>query len=299
MIPDAFIQDLLARIDIVDLVDSYVPLKKAGANYAACCPFHNEKSPSFTVSPAKQFYHCFGCGAHGTAIGFVMEYQGLGFVDAVKELADRAGMTVPDDGGRGLRDEKPGQTRTLIEIMARAAQYYKEQLKASPRAIAYCRQRGLSGEIAARFGIGYAPEGWQNLQAVFADYSATELETAGLVKVGDEGRRYDRFRDRLMIPIINPKGDIIAFGGRIIDQGEPKYLNSPETPLFEKGRELFGLPQARQALRETNTAIVTEGYMDVIALTQNGVGNAVATLGTATTATHVGKLLRQVDRIVF
>ena len=299
MIPDAFIQDLLARIDIVDLVDSYVPLKKAGANYAACCPFHNEKSPSFTVSPAKQFYHCFGCGAHGTAIGFVMEYQGLGFVDAVKELAGRAGMTVPDDGGRGLRDEKPGQTRTLIEIMARAAQYYKEQLKASPRAIAYCRQRGLSGEIAARFGIGYAPEGWQNLQAVFADYSATELETAGLVKVGDEGRRYDRFRDRLMIPIINPKGDIIAFGGRIIDQGEPKYLNSPETPLFEKGRELFGLPQARQALRETNTAIVTEGYMDVIALTQNGVGNAVATLGTATTATHVGKLLRQVDRIVF
>ncbi len=299
MIPDAFIQDLLARIDIVDLVDSYVPLKKAGANYAACCPFHSEKSPSFTVSPSKQFYHCFGCGAHGTAIGFVMEYQGLGFVDAIKELAGRAGMVVPDDGGHGFHDEKPGQTRTLLEIMARAAQYYKEQLKASPRAIAYCKQRGLSGEIAARFGIGYAPDGWQNLQAVFADYNATELETTGLVKAGDEGRRYDRFRDRLMIPIINQKGDIIAFGGRIIDQGEPKYLNSPETPLFEKGRELFGLPQARQALRETNTAIVTEGYMDVIALAQNGVGNAVATLGTATTATHVGKLLRQVDRIVF
>lgn len=299
MIPDAFIQDLLARIDIVDLVDSYVPLKKAGANYAACCPFHSERSPSFTVSPSKQFYHCFGCGAHGTAIGFVMEYQGLGFVDAIKELAGRAGMVVPDDGGRGFHDEKPGQTRTLVEIMARAAQYYKEQLKVSPRAIAYCKQRGLSGEIAARFGIGYAPDGWQNLQAVFADYNATELETTGLVKAGDEGRRYDRFRDRLMIPIINQKGDIIAFGGRIIDQGEPKYLNSPETPLFEKGRELFGLPQARQALRETNTAIVTEGYMDVIALAQNGVGNAVATLGTATTATHVGKLLRQVDRIVF
>jgi DNA primase len=299
MIPDSFIQDLIARVDIVDLVDSYVPLKKAGANYAACCPFHNEKSPSFTVSPTKQFYHCFGCGAHGTAIGFVMEYQGLGFVDAVKELASRAGMQVPESEGRSGSNEKPGQTRTLIDTMARAAQYYKEQLKASPRAIDYCKKRGLSGEIAARFGIGYAPDGWQNLQAVFADYNADELRLAGLVIDNDAGRRYDRFRDRLMIPIINPKGDIIAFGGRILDQGEPKYLNSPETPLFEKGRELFGLPQARQALRDTDTAIVTEGYMDVIALAQNGVGNAVATLGTATTATHVSKLLRQVDRIVF
>jgi len=299
MIPDSFIQDLLARVDIVDLVDSYVPLKKAGANYAACCPFHNEKSPSFTVSPTKQFYHCFGCGAHGTAIGFVMEYQGLGFVDAIKELASRAGMQVPESEGRSFNDEKPGQTRTLIDTMARAAQYYKEQLKASPRAIEYCKKRGLSGEIAARFGIGFAPDGWQNLQAVFPDYNAEELKLAGLVIENEAGRRYDRFRDRLMIPIINPKGDIIAFGGRIIDQGEPKYLNSPETPLFEKGRELFGLPQARQALRDTDTAIVTEGYMDVIALAQNGVGNAVATLGTATTATHVTKLLRQVDRIVF
>ncbi|UCV04308.1 DNA primase [Dechloromonas denitrificans] len=299
MIPDSFIQDLLARVDIVDLVDAYVPLKKAGANYAACCPFHNEKSPSFTVSPTKQFYHCFGCGAHGTAIGFVMEYQGVGFIDAVKELASRAGMQVPESEGRSFKDEKPGQTRTLIDIMARAAQYYKDQLKASPRAVEYCKKRGLSGEIAGRFGMGYAPDGWQNLQAVFPDYNAEELKLAGLVIENEAGRRYDRFRDRLMIPIINPKGDIIAFGGRIIDQGEPKYLNSPETPLFEKGRELFGLPQARQALRETDTAIVTEGYMDVIALAQNGVGNAVATLGTATTATHVNKLLRQVDRVVF
>ncbi len=299
MIPESFIQDLLARVDIVDLVDSYVPLKKAGANYAACCPFHNEKSPSFTVSPTKQFYHCFGCGAHGTAIGFVMEYQGMGFVDAVQELASRAGMTVPESEGRSFHDEKPGQTRTLIEVMARAAAYYKAQLKASPRAIEYCKKRGLSGEVAARFGIGYAPDGWQNLDAVFPDYNADELKVAGLIIENEAGRRYDRFRDRLMIPIVNPKGEIIAFGGRIIDQGEPKYLNSPETPLFEKGRELFGLPQARQALRETNTAIVTEGYMDVIALSQNGVGNAVATLGTATTPTHVQKLLRQVDRIVF
>jgi DNA primase len=299
VIPDSFIQDLIARVDIVDLIDTYVPLKKAGANYAACCPFHNEKSPSFTVSPTKQFYHCFGCGAHGTAIGFVMEYQGLGFVDAIKELAGRAGMQVPESEGRSSNDEKPGQTRALLEVMARAAQYYKDQLKASPRAIEYCKKRGLSGEVAARFGIGYAPDGWQNLQAIFPDYNADELKLAGLVIDNEAGRRYDRFRDRLMIPIINPKGDIIAFGGRIIDQGEPKYLNSPETPLFEKGRELFGLPQARQALRDTDTAIVTEGYMDVIALSQNGVGNAVATLGTATTATHVTKLLRQVDRIVF
>ena len=299
MIPDSFIQDLLARVDIVDLVDGYVPLKKAGANYAACCPFHNEKSPSFTVSPTKQFYHCFGCGAHGTAISFVMEYQGMGFVDAIKELASRAGMQVPESEGRSFNDEKPGQTRTLIEIMARAAQYYKDQLKASSRAVEYCKKRGLTGEIAARFGMGYAPDGWQNLQAVFSDYNADELKTAGLIIENEAGRRYDRFRDRLMIPIINQKGDIIAFGGRIIDQGEPKYLNSPETPLFEKGRELFGLPQARQALRETDTAIVTEGYMDVIALAQNGVGNAVATLGTATTSTHVTKLLRQVDRVIF
>ncbi len=299
MIPESFIQDLLTRVDIVDLVDSYVPLKKAGANYAACCPFHSEKTPSFTVSPAKQFYHCFGCGAHGTAIGFVMEYQGIGFIDAVKDLASRAGMQVPETEGRASPDDKPGQARSLIEVMSRAAAYYKEQLKRSPRAVEYCKKRGLSGEIAARFGIGYAPEGWQNLQSVFPDYNGETLITAGLVIDNDSGRRYDRFRDRLMIPIVNPKGDIIAFGGRIIDQGEPKYLNSPETPLFEKGRELFGLPQARQALRETDTAIVTEGYMDVIALAQNGVGNAVATLGTATTTTHVQKLLRQVDRVVF
>jgi len=297
MIPEDFIQDLLARVDIVDLVDSYVPLKKAGANYAACCPFHNEKTPSFTVSPSKQFYHCFGCGAHGTAIGFVMEYQGMGFVDAVRELAARAGMTIPDDGSH--TPHSGGNTRNLIEVMGRAAAWYKEQLRQSPRAIDYCKRRGLTGETAARFGIGYAPDGWQNLQAVFADYDSDALKQAGLVIDNDSGRRYDRFRDRLMIPIINPKGDIIAFGGRVIDQGEPKYLNSPETPLFEKGRELFGLPQARQAMRATDTAIVTEGYMDVIALSQHGIGNAVATLGTATTPTHVQKLLRQVDRIVF
>lgn len=299
MIPESFVQDLIARVDIVDLIDSYVPLKKAGANYAACCPFHSEKTPSFTVSPSKQFYHCFGCGAHGTAIGFVMEYQGLGFVDAVKELAGRAGMQMPEDERGPYHKQEHGQVRNLVEVMARTAAYYKEQLKRSPKAIDYLKQRGLTGEIAAKFGIGYAPDGWQNLKAVFPDYDASELKTAGLVKESDEGRRYDLFRDRIMIPIVNQKGDIIAFGGRVIGQGEPKYLNSPETPLFEKGREMFGLPQARQALRETNVAVVVEGYMDVIALAQHGVGNAVATLGTATTAIHVQKLLRQVDRIVF
>jgi len=299
MIPESFIQDLLARVDIVDLIDGYVPLKKAGANYAACCPFHNEKSPSFTVSPTKQFYHCFGCGAHGTAIGFLMEYQGLGFVDTVKELAGRIGMAMPEEVRGHPGESSHGSTRNLVEVMTRAAMYYKDQLKRSPKAIDYLKKRGLSGEIAAKFGIGYAPDGWQNLAAALPNYEAPELLSAGLVIENDGGRRYDRFRDRVMFPIINQKGDIIGFGGRVIGQGEPKYLNSPETPLFEKGRELFGLPQARQALRDTNTAIVVEGYMDVVALAQHGVGNALATLGTATTSTHVQKLLRQVDRIVF
>ena len=297
MIPDSFIQDLLNRVDIVDLIDGYVRLKKAGANFVACCPFHNEKTPSFSVSPGKQFYHCFGCGAHGTAIGFLMEYSGLSFVDAVKELAARVGMTVPEDD---TRRSHGGTSRvSLSEIMARAARYYYEQLKRSDKAIAYLKKRGLSGEIAQKFGIGYAPEEWQNLGTVFEDYTQTELQTVGLVIKNDQGRLYDRFRDRVMFPIISQTGEVIAFGGRVIGEGEPKYLNSPETPLFEKGQEVFGLPQARTALREKNTVIVVEGYMDVVALSQHGIGNVVATLGTATTARHVRKLLRQVDRIVF
>ena len=297
MIPDSFIQELLNRVDIVDLIDGYVRLKKAGANFVACCPFHNEKTPSFSVSPGKQFYHCFGCGAHGTAIGFLMEYSGLSFVDAVKELAARVGMPVPEDD---IRRPHGGTSRvSLSEIMARAARYYYEQLKRSDKAIAYLKKRGLSGEIAQKFGIGYAPEEWQNLGTVFEDYTQTELQTAGLVIKNDQGRLYDRFRDRVMFPIISQAGEVIAFGGRVIGEGEPKYLNSPETPLFEKGQEVFGLPQARAALREKNTVIVVEGYMDVVALAQHGIGNVVATLGTATTARHVRKLLRQVDRIVF
>ena len=297
MIPESFIQELLHRVDVVDLIDGYVPLKKAGANFAACCPFHNEKSPSFTVSPSKQFYHCFGCGAHGSAIGFLMEYSGLGFIDAIKELANRAGLQVPEDDARRVHDG-PKMT-ALTDIMARAAKYYYEQLKRSEKAVSYLKQRGVSGEIAQKFGIGYAPDGWQNLGAAFDDYTLPELQVAGLVIKNDQGRLYDRFRDRVMFPIINQKGEVIAFGGRVLGDGEPKYLNSPETPLFEKGREVFGLPQARAALREKDTVIVVEGYMDVVALAQHGVGNAVATLGTATTATHVQKLLRQVDRIVY
>ncbi len=297
MIPESFIQELLHRVDIVDLIDGYVPLKKAGSNFAACCPFHNEKSPSFTVSPSKQFYHCFGCGAHGTAIGFLMEYSGLGFIDAIKELSSRVGLQVPDDEGRRTHDGP--RISGLTEVMARAAKYYYEQLKRSEKAISYLKRRGVSGEIAQRFGIGYAPEGGQSLAAAFDDYGASELQLAGLVGKSDDGRLYDRFRDRVMFPILNQKGETIAFGGRLLGDGKPKYLNSPETPLFEKGREVFGLPQARAALREKDTAIVVEGYMDVVALAQHGIGNAVATLGTATTATHVQKLLRQVDRIVY
>ena len=299
MIPQSFIQDLLGRIDIVDVVETAVQLRKSGANYSACCPFHTEKSPSFTVSPTKQFYHCFGCGAHGTVIGFMMEYHGLGFIDAVKDLAARAGMTVPEPepGRRAAQDTPAGPDLTVT--LATAARYYKEQLKQSPTAIEYLKGRGLSGEIAARFGLGYAPDGWQNLEAAFEDYDDRALVDAGLVIRNDEGRRYDRFRDRVMFPIVGARGDIIGFGGRVIGQGEPKYLNSPETPVFEKGRELYGLFQARQAIRAAGRVLVVEGYLDVVALAQHGVGYAVATLGTATTPVHVQKLLRQTDAIVF
>ena len=297
MIPESFIQELLHRVDIVDLIDGHVPLKKAGANYAACCPFHSEKTPSFTVSPTKQFYHCFGCGAHGTAIGFLMEYSGVGFVDAVRDLSARVGLQVPEDEAR--RAHNGPKIGALTDIMARAAKYYYEQLKRSDTAIDYLKKRGLSGEIAQKFGIGYAPDGWQNLESVFNDYTQAELQAVGLVIRNEQGRLYDRFRDRVMFPIKNQKGEIIAFGGRVLGAGEPKYLNSPETPLFEKGRELFGLPQARASLREKGVAVVVEGYMDVVALAQHGVGNAVATLGTATTAMHVQKLMRQVDRVVY
>ncbi len=302
MIPQSFIQDLLHRIDIVELVGRHVPLKKAGANYAACCPFHQEKTPSFTVSPTKQFYHCFGCGAHGTAIGFLMDYKGIGFVEAVEELAASLGLTVPREHGSGTAAPAGSVSRfaALHGVLQQALRYYRQQLKQSPRAIAYLKRRGLSGEIAARFGIGYAPEGWQNLEAVFPDYGTSSLlAEAGLVIDGEGGRRYDRFRDRILFPILDARGNVIGFGGRVLEQGEPKYLNSPETPLFQKGRELYGLAQARRAIREARRVLVVEGYMDVVALAQHGIGYAVATLGTATTPFHVQQLLRLADRIVY
>jgi DNA primase len=298
MIPNDFIQTLLARVDIVDVIDRYVPLKKAGANHVACCPFHSEKTPSFTVSQAKQFYHCFGCGAHGTAIGFLMEYGSRTFPDAVEELARDAGLEVP-------RVERPGETvrrdqvQDLTEVLLTAAKFYRAQLKEAPQAIEYLKRRGLTGAIAAKFGIGYAPDGWQPLAAAFAGYDDPALETAGLVIAGEGGKRYDRFRDRIMFPIHDSRGHVIGFGGRVLGSGEPKYLNSPETPLFAKGRELYGLFLARSAIRDAGRAVVVEGYMDVVALAQHGVDYAVATLGTATTPTHVQKLFRQTDHVVF
>jgi len=299
MIPESFKQDLLNRVDIVDVVSRYVQLKKGGANYLGLCPFHGEKTPSFTVSPAKQFYHCFGCGAHGNAIGFQMEYGGMGYVDAVKELAASVGMQVPDFRPR-TPEEAAQQEREvdLYAVMEKAMAFYRAELKKSPRAIDYLKGRGLTGEIAARFRIGYAPDDWQGLKSIFPQYEDKALVECGLV-IENEGKRYDRFRDRVMFPILNARGLVIGFGGRVLDKGEPKYLNSPETPLFEKGREVYGLVQARDAIRAAGRVLVVEGYMDVVALAQFGVGYAVATLGTATTPAHVTKLLKLADELVF
>lgn len=299
MIPESFIQELLNRVDVVDVIDKSVPLKKAGANYSACCPFHNEKSPSFTVSPTKQFYHCFGCGAHGTAIGFLMEYQGLSFVEAINELARMVGMIVPQE----TRDPDKPAAKVVVglqESLQQAAQYYKAELKKSPRAIEYLKGRGLSGQVAAKFQVGYAPAGWQNLQNIFPNYENEALKVAGLVVENEQGRRYDRFRDRIMFPIHDQKGQVIGFGGRVINpEDTPKYYNSPETPLFQKGHELYGLFLARRAIRDAGRALVVEGYMDVVALAQYGIEYAVASLGTATTPFHITKLIRQADEIVF
>ncbi|MDO8298557.1 DNA primase [Lacisediminimonas sp.] len=307
MIPPNFIQDLLNRVDIVDVVGRYVQLKKGGANFMGLCPFHNEKSPSFTVSPTKQFYHCFGCGAHGTAIGFLIEYSGAGFIDAVKQLADGVGMVVPERDDKippAARAEAQAKSMALSEALNRACDYYRHQLRATPQAIDYLKGRGLSGEIAARFGIGFAPERWDGLREACPSYEDEALVESGLVILrepegGAPAKRYDRFRNRIMFPIRNVKGQVIGFGGRVMDGGEPKYLNSPETPLFQKGAELYGLFEARQAIREAGYVLVTEGYMDVVALAQLGFPQAVATLGTACTATHVQKLVRQTDHVIF
>ena len=303
MIPQDFIDDLLAQTDIVDVIEPYVPLKKSGANYMACCPFHKEKSPSFSVSPAKQFYHCFGCGAHGSAIGFVMQYQNLGFAEAVQQLADRIGLAVPRTKGSlneppEARAARKKQQQTLETALQTAAAFYVRQLQTSPQAQAYAQKRGLSPEIAERYGIGYAPEGWQPLSQEFQPYPAPALIESGLV-VENEGRHYDRFRNRLMFPIRNISGSVIGFGGRVLDDTKPKYLNSPDTPLFDKGKNLYGLWEAREAVRDAGRILVVEGYMDAVALAQYGIGYAVAALGTATTAEHIGILFRQTDNVYF
>ncbi|MCL2307949.1 MAG: DNA primase [Proteobacteria bacterium] len=294
MIPNDFVQSLLARIDIVEVIDRLVPLKKTGANYVACCPFHKEKSPSFSVSPSKQFYYCFGCGASGTAIGFLMTYSGKTFPEAIEDLARDAGLAVPHTYTERDKPAPPDH----YAMMQSVERFYRAQLRETPSAIAYLKQRGLTGEIAARYGIGYAPDAWQALEQIFPDYRETALDALGLV-VQKEGHRYDYFRHRIMFPIHDARGRTIAFGGRVVDDSKPKYLNSPETALFSKGHELYGLHQARDAIRRQGCAIVVEGYMDVVALAQHGVDYCVATLGTATTAIHMQKLYRLTDSVVF
>jgi DNA primase len=298
-IPPEFIDEVLARTDIVELINGRVPLRKAGRDYQACCPFHDEKTPSFTVSRDKQFYHCFGCGAHGSAIGFLMEYERMGFLDAVEELCQRSGLELPaSEGGHQGPDLKP-----LFGILTQAAALYRRQLREhfeAGRAIDYLKARGLTGEIAARFGVGYAPPEWDLvLRTLGEGASARErLIEVGLV-VEQDGKRYDRFRDRIMFPIRDRRGRVIGFGGRVLGDQKPKYLNSPETPLFHKGRELYGFYEAQQASRELQRILVVEGYMDVIALVQSGIPYAVATLGTATTPDHLRRLLTSAPGVTF
>ena len=306
-IPQTFIQELLSRADVVDIVGRYVQLKKGGANFMGLCPFHGEKSPSFSVSPTKQFYHCFGCGKNGNAIGFLMDHAGMSFVEAVKDLAQQYGMQVPEEEGtpqdRARAAEQRHKQSTLNDVLEKAGDAFRKHLKESPRAVDYFKGRGVSGDVAKQFGLGYAPEGWRSLASTFPRYDDPLLVESGLVILNAEDaedeKRYDRFRDRVMFPIRNVKGECIGFGGRVLGDDKPKYLNSPETPVFSKGRELYGLFEARSSLREMGYALVTEGYMDVVALAQLGFPNAVATLGTACTNDHVQKLFRFTDSVVF
>jgi len=311
VIPAGFLQDLLSRVDIVDVVGRHVELKRGGANWMGLCPFHAEKSPSFSVSPSKQFYYCFGCGAGGDAIRFLTEHTGMSFIDAVTELAQSVGMQVPQEQvspeERERRQRLVERRLTLTEVLNKAAAYYRHKLRGSPEAIHYLKSRGLSGEIAARFGLGYAPPGWRGLASVFPRYDDPLLEEAGLVRSSadeadtapEDRKRYDWFRHRIMFPIRAVGGEVIGFGARVLDDSKPKYLNSPETPVFSKGRELYGLFEARQAIRDRGHALVVEGYMDVVALAQSGFANAVATLGTACTPDHIQKLFRFTDSVVF
>ena len=295
LIPDSFIEELLARSDVVELIERRVPLKRVGSEFHACCPFHDEKTPSFTVSPRKQFYHCFGCGAHGSAIGFLMQYEGLEFLDAIEELARAAGLEVPTSGKQPLRPDTG-----LYDMLAACSKFYVEQLKNHPAAVEYLKNRGLSGEISRDFEIGYAPSGWDSLikQLGTDDKKLDLLKQAGMLSEGKSGI-YDKFRDRIMFPIHDRRGRVIAFGGRALSDDGPKYLNSPETALYHKSRELYGLYQARQRSGRLDDIIVVEGYMDVVALAQFGFSNVVATSGTATTALQVEILFRAADSVVF
>lgn len=306
MIPADFIETLLEKIDIVDIIDERVPLKKGGANYMACCPFHKEKSPSFSVSPSKQFYHCFGCGAHGSAIGFLMEYQNLSFVEAVQYLADRVGMRVPQDNGQAprispeQRAAKQKQQQTLEHTLQTCTQFYEQQLHEHPAAQHYLQQRGLDARIIQHYQLGYAPNDWQGLESCVSEYpNAALIESGQLVFNEEKQKYYDRFRHRIMFPIRDTRGQVIGFGGRVLDDSKPKYLNSPDTPLFDKGKNLYGLYEAKQAIKEANCILVVEGYMDVVSLAQFGVGYAVAALGTSTTSEHIKLLMRQTDHIYF
>ena len=303
-IPQKFIDDLLDRVDIVEVIDRRVKLKKTGKNFSACCPFHDEKTPSFSVNPGKQFYYCFGCGAGGNALGFLMDYERLEFPEAVESLAQTVGLQVPKE------ELRPGQTppqdtnRPILEQLEQATRFYEHSLRKHPeakRAVAYLKGRGLSGEIARAFRVGFAPPGWDNLLQT-ADKDAQQIKRltdGGMLVTNDRGRTYDRFRDRIVFPILDARGRVIAFGGRVLGDDKPKYLNSPETPVFHKSRELYGLYQARKSERSLNRIVVVEGYMDVIALAQYGIGYAVATLGTATSEAHMERLFRHVPEVVF
>lgn len=295
-IPQSFIDDLLSRVDIVDVIDNSVPLKKQGANYSARCPFHDEKTPSFSVSQRKQFYYCFGCGASGNAIGFLMEHDRLSFIEAVQHLANIAGIDIPYD-----QDDNHKNRRQYYDIMQRANQYFQQQLRQqqAKTAVEYLKNRGLSGKIAKQFQLGYVPEGWDNLRQHLSDVDDTDLLACGLVIKNDQGKIYDRFRHRIIFPIRDRQGRTIGFGGRVLGDDTPKYLNSPETDIFHKGSELYGLYEAQQANRQLDSLIVVEGYMDVIALAQYGISNTVATLGTATTKQNAERLFRYVDNVIF
>ncbi|HIF5651459.1 TPA: DNA primase [Vibrio parahaemolyticus] len=308
-IPRSFIDDLLARLDIVDIIDARVKLKKKGKNYGACCPFHNEKTPSFSVSQEKQFYHCFGCGAHGNAIDFMMEFERLEFVEAIEELASYLGLDVPREqrsGGSGQFKSGPqassSEKRSLYDLMGSIAQFYRNQLKqpSSKVAIEYLKDRGLSGEIVQKFGIGYVADEWDLVRKNFGQNKDNQdmLVTGGMLIENDKGNRYDRFRGRIMFPIRDRRGRVIGFGGRVLGEGTPKYLNSPETPIFHKGKELYGLYEVLQAHREPAQILVVEGYMDVVALAQYGVDYSVASLGTSTTGDHIQMLFRQTNTVV-